>query len=128
MKLNCIAFLLVAAPLTFAVSAHAQTAEVPQKFSVLVTHGDEPCPVAEGDEIIVCAQRPESDRYRVPKELRGQDKEASAGGQSWASAVAGYDDVARVGRPNSCSPVGSNGFTGCQAAALRQWFAERNLR
>lgn len=116
--------------LAFAAPAQAQedlamTSAPPEKMSILVTYGDEPCPEAQGDEIVVCAQRPESDRYRVPKELRHQDEEAAAGGGSWASKVEGYDDIARVTRPNSCSVVGSYGFTGCTAAALRDWFAAR---
>lgn len=105
----------------------AQSAEPPQRMSVLVTFGDDPCPEAEGDEIVVCAQQPESERYRVPKELREELKEedAPAGGGSWAAAVESYDDIARTTRPDSCSPVGSFGFTGCSAAALRQWHAEK---
>lgn len=116
--------------LAFAAPVQAQddlgmSSTPPEKMSILVTYGDEPCPEAEGDEIVVCAQRPEADRYRVPKELRHQDEEAVSGGGSWASKVEGYDDIARVTRPNSCSVVGSYGFTGCSAAALRQWFEAR---
>lgn len=104
----------------------AQSSQPPQKMSILYTYGDEPCPEAKGDEIVVCAQRPESERYRVPKELRKELKDdAPAGGGSWASAVEGYDSIARVGRPNSCSAVGSNGWTGCTAALIRDWFEER---
>lgn len=101
-------------------------AEVPERWSVLVTFGEDECPEAEGDEIIVCAQRPESERYRIPKELRKTEEQLAAG-HAWTSTVALHDDAARVGRPNSCSVVGSNGFSGCQSAALRQWFAERRL-
>jgi len=104
----------------------AQSGEPPQRTSVLYTFGDEPCPKPQGDEIVVCAQQPESDRYRVPRELREELKDdASAGGGSWASAVEGYDTIARATRPDSCSPVGSYGFTGCAALALRQWFEAR---
>ncbi|MGV1682656.1 hypothetical protein [Sphingopyxis sp. NJF-3] len=104
----------------------AQTGHPPQKTSILYTYGDEPCPEAEGDEIVVCAQRPESDRYRVPKELREELKDDTpVGGGSWTSAVEGYENVARATRPNSCSPIGSYGFSGCSAAALREWQAER---
>ena len=107
-------------------SSLAQSSQPPQRTSVLYTYGDEPCPEPQGDEIVVCAQQPESDRYRVPKELREEIKEdVPAGGGSWASAVEGYDNVARASRPNSCSPVGSYGFTGCASAAMRQWFEER---
>ncbi|MBJ7501284.1 MAG: hypothetical protein JHC57_16125 [Sphingopyxis sp.] len=121
------------APLAFAAPALAQddgslaqSGQPPQRTSVLYTYGDEPCPEPQGDEIVVCAQQPESERYRVPKELREELKEDEVvGGGSWASAVEGYDNVARATRPNSCSPVGSYGFTGCAAAAMRQWFEAR---
>lgn len=105
-------------------------AEVPtstdgtERFSVLVTYGDDDCPEAKADEIVVCAQRPESERYRIPKELREAEKE-STGEQSWSSVVASHDEAARSGRPGSCSVNGSFGFTGCQAAIMRQWFDER---
>lgn len=107
----------------------AQSGAPPQRTSVLYTYGDEPCPEAEAGEIVVCAQRPESERYRVPQELRDELKEEEAvGGGSWAAQVEGYENVARASRPNSCSPVGSYGFTGCAAAALRQWFEARHGR
>jgi hypothetical protein len=104
----------------------AQSGEPPQRTSVLYTFGDDPCPEPVADEIIVCAQQPESERYRVPKELREELKDDTpVGGGSWASAVEGYDNIARATRPNSCSPVGSYGFTGCASAALREWFEAR---
>jgi hypothetical protein len=107
----------------------AQSGSPPQRTSVLYTYGDEPCPDAQEGEIVVCAQRPESERYRVPQELRDELKEEeAAGGGSWAAQVEGYENVARASRPNSCSPVGSYGFTGCAAAALRQWFEARRGR
>ena len=104
----------------------AQSSSPPERTSVLYTYGDEPCPEAQEGEIVVCAQRPESERYRVPQELREELKEEEAvGGGSWASKVEGYENVARASRPNSCSPVGSYGFTGCASAALRDWFEAR---
>ncbi len=104
----------------------AQSSTPPERTSILYTYGDEPCPEAQEGEIVVCAQRPEAERYRVPKELREELKEEEAvGGGSWASKVEGYENVARASRPNSCSPVGSYGFTGCAAAALRDWFEAR---
>lgn len=107
----------------------AQSGEPPQRTSVLYTYGDEPCPEPEGNEIVVCAQQPESERYRVPKELREELKDdAPVGGGSWAARVEGYDNIARQTRPDSCSPVGSYGYTGCAALALRQWFEARRAR
>lgn len=124
----------LAAPLHAAVAEDdgdslAQTSQPPRKTSILLTYGDDMCPESSGDEIVVCAQQPESERYRVPKALREEIKEESpAMGGSWANAVEGYEDIARIGRPNSCSAVGTNGATGCTSAALRQWHAERRNR
>ncbi|WP_168452493.1 hypothetical protein [Sphingopyxis microcysteis] len=125
--------LLAALTLTMPAAAQddslAQSAQPPQRTSVLYTYGDEPCPEPEGNEIVVCAQQPESERYRVPKELREELKDdAPVGGGSWASKVEGYDNIARQTRPDSCSPVGSYGYTGCAALALRQWFEARRAR
>lgn len=96
----------------------------PERFSFLTTFGDEKCPEPVADEIVVCATAPEGDRYRIPKKLRETEEEAVTG-TSWTSAVESLDEAARGSRPNSCSVDGSNGFTGCTQAMLRQWFAER---
>ncbi|MEP2101738.1 MAG: hypothetical protein ABJP02_09525 [Parasphingorhabdus sp.] len=118
---------IILASLFWNANAGAETAkqvDTPERFSVLVTYGDDICPEGEPDEIVVCAQRPESERYRIPKELR-QAEEESGGEQSWSSTVASHEEAARPSRPNSCSVVGTNGWSGCRAALLRQWFAER---
>lgn len=98
---------------------------LPEKISFLVAFGEEKCPEAtDPDEIVVCATAPEGDRYRIPKDLRKGEEEATAS-QSWTSAVESLDESARVMRPNSCSVVGTGGFTGCTQALLREWFASR---
>lgn len=124
--LSLFAALALSAPAAAQTDDLGMSATPPQKTSILYTYGNEPCPEPVGDEIIVCAQQPESERYRVPKDLREELKEDEAvGGGSWASTVEGYDNIARQTRPNSCSPVGSYGYTGCAALALRQWFEAR---
>ena len=95
-----------------------------QRFSVLLTYGDEKCPDPVEGEILVCASFPENERYRIPEILRVSNLQVSTG-QAWTSVVETLDEIARVNRPNSCSAVGSNGFTGCASAALRRWFDER---
>ncbi|GAA0466674.1 hypothetical protein GCM10009096_04200 [Parasphingorhabdus litoris] len=107
-----------------AAAEDAKSEDTPERISVLVTYGDDICPEGQPDEIVVCAKRPESERYRIPKELR-QAEEEKAGEQSWSSTVASHEDAARTERPNSCSVVGTNGWSGCRAALLRQWFDER---
>ena len=97
----------------------------PEKISFLATFGEEKCPEAiDPDEIVVCATAPEGDRYRIPKDLRKTEDEAQAS-QSWTSAVESLDEGARETRPNSCSVVGTGGFTGCTQAMLREWCASR---
>ncbi len=111
--------------LTFAVAAvlPVRAAEPPKRTVTTTVFGDDPCPPAHGDEIIVCGHLPESERYRIPKKLR-ENKKARVE-QNWASRNATLDDLARAERPDSCSAVGSGGQTGCSAAMLRQWADER---
>lgn len=104
----------------------AQQSSPPERISFLVTYGDDKCPEAVGDEIIVCAPQPEGDRYRIPKPLR-EVTESNATSTSWTSAVESLDGYSRAVLPNSCSVNGSNGFTGCAQQALQKWFAERRL-
>jgi hypothetical protein len=89
----------------------------------IIVYGNDPCPHGAGDEIVVCGHRPESERYRIPKELRHKDDDPSE--VSWASRVAGLEDAQRFTRPDSCSPVGSWGQTGCFAQMIQQWRAAR---
>ncbi len=97
----------------------------PARQSTLVIYGNDPCPTAGPDnEVVVCARRPEEERYRIPRRIRERQPTET----SWASRVDGLEDESRPMRPNSCSVVGSNGFTGCTATMIRQWYAERRAR
>ena len=98
-------------------------AQPPERSSTIIVYGDERCPESTGDEVVVCAHRPETERYRIPKELR--KKERLPGGIAWGSQVAQMEQETRFTRPNGCSAVGSFGATGCFAQAIRQWAAER---
>jgi hypothetical protein len=110
----------------FPTAAAAQAEPPPERIINLLVYGDDPCPESKGDEIVVCARKPESERYRIPKKLR--EKPAVAGGPGWGSQVANMEQVQRQNLPNSCSVIGSNGFTGCTAQMLQQWFAERRMQ
>lgn len=98
----------------------------PSRVFNLIVYGDDPCPKGEGDEIVVCARKPEAERYRIPKKLR--EKPEVSGGPGWGSQVATMEQVQRQNLPNSCSVIGSNGMTGCTAQMLAQWFAERRMQ
>ena len=87
-------------------------AEPEARLSTLVVYGDDPCPRSSSDEIVVCARQPESERYRIPTRLRGRKEDAARDG-SWAGTARVLEYVSRQGLPDSCSPIGSYGQTGC---------------
>jgi hypothetical protein len=84
----------------------------PERISTLVVYGDEPCPRSGPDEIVVCARQPESERYRIPKALRKKPYSEARDG-SWAGTAKVLEYVSRQGLPDSCSPTGSYGQSGC---------------
>lgn len=85
--------------------------------------GNDPCPKGVGDEIVVCARLPESERYRIPKPLR--DSKVARRDQSWVARVRDLEETGREGRPNSCSAVGSGGQTGCFQKFMRDAHAQK---
>lgn len=92
----------------------------------LIVYGNDACPVpASEDEVVVCGRRPESERYRIPPELRDRGDPLEI---SWGARAMDLEEAQRDTRPNSCSPVGSFGLTGCTQAMIRQWLAERRAR
>ena len=105
----------------------AEADRPPAPRPALTVYGNDACPKGKNGDIVVCAREPESERYRIPKRFRQRPREDSGPGASWASRVEGLEDAQRFTRPNGCSPVGSNGQSGCTQAALRQWFLERRL-
>jgi hypothetical protein len=122
MKLRAV---LLAIPLLL--PAAVQAADVPpaKKTISLVVYGDDPCPKAEGDEIVVCAHRPDNERYRIPKELRKREENERHTEMPWGARVAELEDAQRASRPDSCSAIGSWGQTGCFAQMMSQWAAAR---
>lgn len=106
-----------------AASAAAAQEELPERERSLVVYGDDPCPQSEDpEEIVVCARRPEEERYRIPAPLR-EDRQPTE--PSWSSQVQQLEEAQRDTRPDSCSVVGSFGQTGCTQELLRRWREER---
>ncbi len=119
--------MLAGMALAVAMPAMAQDApaDPPRRVRNITVYGQEACPKPEGDdEIVVCARMGENERYRMPKRFRDPPSPATVA-SSWAARAETAMEAARIGRPNSCSPVGDGGQTGCTQAMLRQWFAER---
>ena len=118
---------LLVLPLLFAAAPAAAapfSGDPPPKVSTLVVFGNDPCPRSKDDEIVVCARQPESERYRIPKQFRKRPS-TDAVSQSWVERARTLDMVSQKGLPNSCSPQGSNGQTGCMHQFLEAYRAER---
>lgn len=113
---------LVAAPLLWAAPAFAQG----NQSGVLLIYGKDKCPTNEnGDEIVVCRRLDESERFRIPQDLR--DAEVRPQQESWA--VRQKDALSTGGTgTGSCSTVGAGGSTGCFGQAAAQSRAENRKR
>ena len=105
-------------------SQQAAPAPAPKRIRSITLTGQQECPKSAGDEIVVCARTGEP--YRIPKELR-DDKPIPAQNQSWVNRTALADDVGRraAGLPDTCSPTGSGGQTGCALLRAQQYAAEK---
>jgi hypothetical protein len=91
----------------------------------LVVYGRDPCPRAtSGDEIVVCARRPETERYRIPKELRDEASADDPESTSWAVRAEALEYVGRTGI-QSCSTGGPGGVSGCWNEMVRAWRKDR---
>jgi hypothetical protein len=115
---------LIGAPAFAQQPAPAGPANEP-RVNQLIVYGQDPCPPSTDDEIIVCARKPEGDRYRIPENLR--DDPNAAVNQSWANRASELQYVGRSGT-DSCSPVGPGGQTGCFARLVNQARSERASR
>ena len=99
----------------FTATAGAQT-DNRERLNRVIVYGNDPCPRGSGDEIVVCARRPDNDRYRIPEELRREGQPES---ESWAARAESLETIGDTGI-QSCSTVGPGGFTGCWAEMMRQ--------
>ena len=121
------------AALSFAAIAAAATlvptpaaAQAPQeRIRRMVVYGSDPCPrAANSEEIVVCARRPETERYRIPRELRDQAGGDDPESTSWAARAEALEYVGRTGI-QSCSTVGPGGVSGCWNELVRAWRKDR---
>lgn len=100
--------------------------QTPKRIRNVQLTGNDPCPKAQGDEIVVCSRINPDEQYRIPKALRNSG-EVAAKNQSWVNRTAVGEDVSRVagGLPDTCSPVGTGGQTGCWQQQARAFAAEK---
>lgn len=93
-----------------------------ERVNQVIVYGDDPCPQAQGDEIVVCGRLDEGERYRIPEPLRGNPNDPRR--ESWTARVRSVERVGRFGT-DSCSPAGLGGFTGCLNQLVDNAYAER---
>jgi len=93
-----------------------------QRVNEIIVYGTDPCPRSTDDEVVVCARKPEGERFRIPERLRQGGSLQSR--QAWANRAIAFETYGKTGI-NSCSPVGPGGFTGCSQQLINQAFKER---
>ena len=98
------------------------TPALAQRVNEIIVYGTDPCPRSTDDEVVVCARKPESERFRIPENLRQGGSLQSR--QAWANRAIAFETYGKTGI-NSCSPVGPAGFTGCSQQLVSQAFKER---
>lgn len=106
----------VADPAAAASDQSAMTVIENYRRRTVTVFGDDPCPTAESpDEIVVCARRPEEERFRL-KTLTppaGVTVEQGRIEQGGVARTLGTDDVRLAGGSGTCTTVGPNGLAGC---------------
>jgi hypothetical protein len=120
--------LLAAGALLAAVPAGAQAPAAPRaaaepKISTMIIYGDDPCPPSTDDTIVVCARKPDKERYRIPEALRGDPNDPKS--QAWATRATALEYAGRGGI-GSCSTTGPGGASGCFNQIVREARAERS--
>lgn len=108
---------MVAAPAAAQETGSAMSDDV----RMVIVYGDDPVPEPEGDEILVVANLPEEERYRIPEPLRFSDDPANV---SWTRRVESLSMVGEFGTL-SCSTAGAGGFLGCTQNLIDQAYGER---
>ena len=103
------------------VPASAQTAGGEVQVAEIIVYGNDPCPRSTDSEVVVCARKPESERYRIPERFRESGPRQTR--ESWAARAKSFEYVGQTGTM-SCSAVGPGGHTGCLQNMIERARAE----
>lgn len=124
-----LAVAMLAAPSLAAGQVSPEAGGPPKRIrSVQLLKGQRCPPAASRDEVVVCSLIGEP--YRIPLPLRDDGASKAAANQSWVNRAATVDQVSRVagGLPDTCSPVGTGGQSGCALQAAQAYAADRRER
>jgi len=97
-------------------------AQAKPNIAEIIVYGNDPCPRSTDDQVVVCARRPEAERYRIPPNMRQSGTPQQM--ESWAVRSQSLQTVGATGI-NSCSPVGPAGYTGCLSKLIKEAQGER---
>jgi len=119
-----IRIVLALATLATPALAVAQDGAPPNRIRSVTIAPGQKCPSSTADEVVVCRRAEEP--YRIPPALRDSGPIA-AQNQSWVNRAAQLDQASRVaaGLPNTCSPIGTGGATGCSLQAAQAYARDR---
>lgn len=93
-----------------AVTAPALAQSSSGNIAEVIVYGNDPCPRSTDDEVVVCARKPEAERYRIPERFRPSGPRQTR--EAWANKATQFETMGATGI-NSCSAVGPGGQTGC---------------
>jgi hypothetical protein len=113
---TALAAVLLASSLAFT-AGHAQTSGDQDKVRYVIVYGKDGCPRTTRDEIVICSRRPESERLRIPPNLR--EEPLSPDSESWTKKAERLETMGRTGI-NSCSAVGPGAGTGCLLEMIKK--------
>ena len=97
-------------------------AQAQPNVAEIIVYGNDPCPRSTDDQVVVCARRPEAERYRIPPNMRQSGTPQQM--ESWAVRSKSLETAGNTGI-NSCSPVGPAGYTGCLQKLIKEARGER---
>lgn len=102
-------------------SDSAPAGDSANNMNLVIVYGQDACPASRGEEITVCARKPEGERYRIPEGLRDHP---SPQNEAWTNRVSSYERVGASGT-QSCSATGAGGWTGCMQNFIGNAYAEK---
>ena len=76
---------VLASAVGFAALPAPVAAQAAPNVAEIIVYGSDPCPRSTDDQVVVCARRPEAERYRIPPKMRPSGTPQQM--QSWASAL-----------------------------------------
>ncbi len=95
---------------------------------VVIIYGNDKCPASNGQDIVVCKRAPETERYRIPKDLRDAEPTPQAAGGN-VGGVSAVNSTGGTGvQVQSCNSIGGGVNAGCLTNELDNWKAQQKAQ